>query len=321
MEFHILTDNGDFQRVLIILDLIHHLLPFSHVGGGTVQTEFFDDDSVHAFGDEVQRHLINGFGVNDLDHSFLFHVAEKGNFVHHILGHILFHPAGDDIGMDSDAPQFMNTVLGRFCFCFTGSVEIGYQGTMDIEHIFRSDFPFHLANGLQERQGFDIADGAADLGDHHIGIAVFAGTDDPFFDFIGNMGNDLYGTAEVITFAFLLDHRVVDFTAGGVAVFGKVNVNKPFIMTDIEVGFGAVVGNEDFAVLIRAHRAGIQVNVRIEFLTDNLQAAVSQNATERRRCNAFTKRRYDTAGHKNKFGHFLYLASSKLYDLYLIRFC
>ena len=37
-------------------------------------------------------------------------------------------------------------------------------------------------------------------------------------------------------------------------------------MTKIEVGFGAIVGDEDLAVLKRAHRAGIDVDVRVEFL-------------------------------------------------------
>jgi len=37
-------------------------------------------------------------------------------------------------------------------------------------------------------------------------------------------------------------------------------------VAQIEVGFAAVVGDIDLAVLIRAHRAGIDVDVRVELL-------------------------------------------------------
>ena len=43
-------------------------------------------------------------------------------------------------------------------------------------------------------------------------------------------------------------------------------------MTQIEVGFGAVVGDEHFAVLIRAHRARVDIDVRVKLLRSHLIA-------------------------------------------------
>ena len=37
-------------------------------------------------------------------------------------------------------------------------------------------------------------------------------------------------------------------------------------MTEVEIGFRAVIGHIDFAVLIGRHRAGVDVEVRVEFL-------------------------------------------------------
>ena len=45
----------------------------------------------------------------------------------------------------------------------------GSQRDMDVEDIVAADVLAHLANGLQERQRFDIADRAADLDDDDIG--------------------------------------------------------------------------------------------------------------------------------------------------------
>jgi hypothetical protein len=44
-------------------------------------------------------------------------------------------------------------------------------------------------------------------------------------------------------------------------------------MAEIEIGLGAVVGDEDLAMLIRAHRARIDVEVRIELAQPHPEAA------------------------------------------------
>ncbi len=36
-------------------------------------------------------------------------------------------------------------------------------------------------------------------------------------------------------------------------------------MADIQIGLGAIVSDKDLAVLIRAHGAGVDVNVGVEF--------------------------------------------------------
>ena len=51
-------------------------------------------------------------------------------------------------------------------------------------------------------------------------------------------------------------------------------------MPDVEVGLGAVVGDEDLAVLERVHRARIDVEVRVELLHAHPQAAHLEQAAE-----------------------------------------
>ena len=47
---------------------------------------------------------------------------------------------------------------------------------------------------------------------------------------------------------------------------GERRVREALVVAQVEIGLGAVVGDEDFAVLERAHGAGIDVQIRIEFL-------------------------------------------------------
>ncbi len=57
------------------------------------------------------------------------------------------------------------------------------------------------------------------------------------------MGDDLDGFAEVGAGAFLLDDVLVDFAGGYVVVAGGLDVEETFVVAEVEVGFGAVVGN------------------------------------------------------------------------------
>ena len=46
-------------------------------------------------------------------------------------------------------------------------------------------------------------------------------------------------------------------------------MGEPLVMAQVEVGFRAVVGDVNLAVLVRAHRPRVDVDVRIEFLKAN----------------------------------------------------
>ena len=264
-------------------------------------------DFVHLFIQQIQRNLIDGIGIDNLNHRFPIHIAEEGNLFLHFIGHPLFHTAGDNIRMNPQPLELIDAVLGGFGFRLTGSVEIRHKGAVDIKHVLGADFPFHLTDGFQKRLGFDITDGTADFGNDHIGVSFFSRTQDAFFDFIGHMRNHLNGAAEIIAAAFFFQHGVINFAAGGITVFGKIDINKTFIVADIQVSFGAVIGNEHFAMLIRAHSAGVDIDIRVKFLADNFQSAVFQNAAKGRCGDSFSQGRHNAAGHKNKLGHFRFL--------------
>lgn len=51
-------------------------------------------------------------------------------------------------------------------------------------------------------------------------------------------------------------------------------------MTEIQIGFRAVIGDEDFAMLIRAHGARVDIDVRVEFLNGDFVASVLQQSAQ-----------------------------------------
>ena len=73
-------------------------------------------------------------------------------------------------------------------------------------------------------------------------------------------------------------------------------------MAQVQVGLGPVVGDEDLAVLVGVHRAGIHIDVRVELGHGDAEAPVAQQAAQAGRGDAFADGRHDAAGDENVLG-------------------
>ena len=121
-------------------------------------------------------------------------------------------------------------------------------------------------------------------------------------DLVGDVRDDLHGVAEVLAAALLGDHRGVDLAGGDVGGLRQVDVEEALVVPDVEVGLGAVVGDEDLAVLERVHRARIHVEVRVELLHHHPQAPGREEVAEARRRESLAQRGNDTTGHEDVLG-------------------
>ena len=77
--------------------------------------------------------------------------------------------------------------------------------------------------------------------------------------------------------------RRVDLAGRDVVEPRHLRRHEPLVVTEVEVGLGAVVGDEHLAVLRRVHRARIHVDVRIQLHVRDLEAAVLHQRTDRSR--------------------------------------
>ena len=144
---------------------------------------------------------------------------------------------------------------------------------MDEDRVFVSYVVLELSDGFQERLAFDVSYGSAYLDD---GDSVFIGgfgAVEAAFDLIGDMGNDLYGASAEVSVAFFLENGPVDFSGGDVGIFVQAFIDEALVVTEIQVGFGSVVGYEDFAVLDGVHGSGVDVDVGVKFLHGYLEAS------------------------------------------------
>ena len=98
--------------------------------------------------------------------------------------------------------------------------EVRHQRHVQEEAVVAAHVVADLPGGLEERLRLDVADRAADLGDHDVGrVAVgvgFGHRQDAALDLVGDVRDHLHGVAEVLAAAFLGDHRRVHLAGGHV---------------------------------------------------------------------------------------------------------
>ena len=119
---------------------------------------------------------------------------------------------------------------------------------------------------------------------------------DALLDLVGDVRDDLDGRAEVVAAALALDDRVVDPAGGDVRRARRVDVGEALVVAEVEVGLGAVLGDEDLAVLVGRHRAGVDVDVRVELLQADGEPAGDEQAPDRRGGDPLAEGRDDAAG-------------------------
>ncbi len=159
-----------------------------------------------------------------------------------------------------------------------GGLDEGDQRAVQEGHVLAARVVLELAERLQEGQALDVARGASDLGDEH--VDAFAAGADPGLDLIRHVRDDLHGLAEVVAATLLLDDRLVDL-AGAEAVEPRQRARgEALVVPEVEVGLRAVVQDVHLAVLVGAHRAGIDVEVGVELLDAHLQPTALEQGSE-----------------------------------------
>ena len=271
-------------------------------GSGQLDAEVLQDDLVHALARELERHLVDRVDVARRHHRAHRQVREQGDLLADVLAEVLLGPAHDHVRLDADAAQLLHRVLRGLRLQLAGVAEERHEREVDEHAAVAPDLRVELAQRLEERQRLDVAHRAADLGDDDVHVARLGDELDPVLDLVGDVRDHLDGAAEVVAAALAPDHRVVDRAGGGVGGAARVGVREALVVAQVEVGLRAVLGDEHLAVLERAHRARVDVDVRVELLDRDGQTASDQEPAERGRGDALPKCGDDAAGDEYEAG-------------------
>jgi hypothetical protein len=109
-------------------------------------------------------------------------------------------------------------VLRRLGLHLAGGLDVGHERHVQESALLGPASLLELADRLEERERFDVADGAADLDDGDVDVRWRRAR---VFDLVGDVRDDLHGGAEVLAAALLGDDRLVDAAGGEVVVFAS----------------------------------------------------------------------------------------------------
>ncbi len=173
---------------------------------------------------------------------------------------------------------------------------------MHVGDVVASGVLAELTDRLEEREDLDVADGAADLGDHDVDV-VGGETPNAPLDLVGDVRDHLHRATEVVAAAFGREHRLVDRAGRGVRVARERLVDEALVVPEVEVGLAAVVGDEHLAVLEGVHRAGVDVDVRVELLHRDPQPSGLEEAPERGGGETLAEGAGHASGHEDVLRH------------------
>ena len=114
---------------------------------------------------------------------------------------------------------------------------------------------------------------------------------------------NVHRLAEVCARALVGKNVPVNLAGREIGEAVEVFVDESLVVSEVEVSLRAVLGHKHFAVLKGAHRAGVNVDIRVKLLRRYLQPARLEQPPKRCRRNALAKPRHNTARYKNILRH------------------
>ena len=218
-----------------------------------------------------QRHVIDGRDVERLDHRLGPHVAEQRDLLALRRRHLAVAAAQQDVGLYADRAQLLHRVLRRLGLEFARARDERHQRQMDENGIAARQLVAELADGLEERQALDVADRAADLHQHEVDAVV--ARQHELLDGVRHVRDHLHGAAEVVAAPLLGEDLLVQTAGGDVVGLLRRHAGEAFVVAEVQVGLRAVVRHKHLTVLVRAHRAGVDVEIGVELPQSNRIAA------------------------------------------------
>ena len=80
-------------------------------------------------------------------------------------------------------------------------------------------------------------------------------------------------------------------------------IDESFVVAEVQVCLRAILSNEDLAVLVGGHGAGVDVEIRIEFLNCDPDAAAREESADGGGGDALSDGTNDAAGYKDILCH------------------
>mmetsp|Transcript_129504 Transcript_129504/g.351502 ORF Transcript_129504/g.351502 Transcript_129504/m.351502 type:complete len:435 (-) Transcript_129504:15-1319(-) len=272
--------DDDWPRLLCLVYLVCKLVPVGERPQGAVPRSCGDGRHVqlvqaqHAVqyayevlaGEDIW-HPEKIADVVAADNPPLLHVAPIGELLLRLLLHWLLAPAQEYVWLKAQRKQRLDRVLRGLGFL---SAHVGDIRAMAPRHRIFGKVELELADGLDERHGFYVADRAAEL--DHADLRAEGGAVawllchrvQPIDDRASDVGHDLNRLSQVVSATLLTDDMIVHLPRGQVVPSVQRQEHHALVVAQVQVCLPTVVENVHLSVLVRAHQARVYVDVRVQ---------------------------------------------------------
>src|SRR3989344_1899662 len=87
----------------------------------------------------------------------------------------------------------------------------------------------------------------------------------PANNFVSDMRDCFHVFSVIFKSALFTEDFTVDLTCGHVINFGKIGVEKSFVMTQVLISLDSIISNKNFPVFLRTDGASVLVEIHIDF--------------------------------------------------------
>ena len=131
MQGDIFSDKCDIDLTGRCTQSFHHSFPVIKIRFRTRKIQTFAGYLGQMFTFHCKRRFIKIFHIEILKHITAWYIAEKGNFIFDCFIKRMLGAANNNIRPDSHTLKLFYTGLGRFCFHFSGCLQIRNQGDVN----------------------------------------------------------------------------------------------------------------------------------------------------------------------------------------------
>ncbi len=157
---------------------------------------------------------------------------------------------------------------------------------MNVQTIFAADPACKVTYGFHKTKALVVAHGSANFDNMNVRAIRCLGNG--IFNSTCKVRNKLYGLSVKFT-STLIGNKVAEQAPRERRVLlRELNIEKAFVVTKVEVGFGAVFGNETLTVFARIQKTRIYVKIRVAFLNRDSCPLGLQDSTNARSGNTLT---------------------------------
>ena len=278
-QVHVFADDRDVHGIRRGVDPLDQVVPLGQVGR-RVDAQVLRQDLVEPFALEHERDLVDRGRVGRAHDARHRHVAEQRDLLLQMPTDRPVRATHDRVRLQPERAQLLHRVLRGLGLQLPRGSDERHEADVHERAVLAAGLVAELADRLEEGERLDVAHRAADLDDEQVGGLGLGVGADPILDLVGDVRDDLDGLAEVVAPALLLDHGGVDGAGRDVRAPVEVLVGEALVVPQVKVGLSAVVEHEHLAVLEGVHRAGVDVDVRVQLLEGDADTARLEETTE-----------------------------------------